>query len=105
MSSKNIIVKDLAELYDLMGLPHEVIDTISGFTIHYLQDIFKEFPVASVPYRPNFFSFLFVKNAFGKYTIDDQKFTIQPWTVYFTNPGNYRDFEWHQITDACLIVF
>ncbi len=105
MSSRNIIVKDLAELYDLMGLPHEVIDTTSGFTIHYLQDIFKEFPVSSVPYRPNFFSFLFVKHAFGKYTIDDQKFTIEPWTVYFTNPGNYRDFEWHQITDACLIVF
>lgn len=105
MSSKNIVVRNLGELYELMGLSSEAVDRTSGFTIHYLQDIMKEFPVTSVPYRPNFFSFLFVKNAFGKYTIDDLKFKIEPWTVYFTNPGNYREFEWDAITDACLIVF
>jgi AraC-like DNA-binding protein len=105
MPQKNIVVKNLAELYELMGLSSTEVDTRSGFTIHYLQDIFKELPIVSIPYRPDFFSFLFVKDAFGKYTIDNLQFKLSPWTVYFTNPGNFREFEWQQIGDVCLIVF
>lgn len=105
MPSKNPVVKTLNELYELMGLSHSAIDSSSGFTTVYLQDLFKEFPVSSIPYRPNFFSFLFIKDAFGKYTIDDLQFTMEPRTVYFTNPGNFRTFEWHKISDVCLVVF
>ncbi|MDF2189696.1 AraC family transcriptional regulator [Paraflavitalea sp. CAU 1676] len=105
MGNKTLVVKTLEELYDLMGLPDRPIDSSSGFTIVYLQDVFKVLPVESLPYRPNFFSFLFVKDAYGKYSIDDLQFTVAPGTVYFTNPGNFRKFEWHTIADACLIVF
>jgi AraC-like DNA-binding protein len=108
MPPKNLAIGTLSELYASMGLSHDSVDAAessSGFTIVYLQDIFKTFPLTSIPYRPNFFSFLFVKDAFGKYTIDDLRFTVAPGTVYFTNPGNYRTFEWHKITDTCLIVF
>jgi len=105
MLSKDIAVKDLHDLYEIMGLPLEPVDGVSGFTIHYLQDIFKELPFTSVPFRPNYFSFLFIRNAFGKYTIDDLNFNIEPGTVYFTNPGNYRTFEWQKISDACLVTF
>jgi AraC-like DNA-binding protein len=104
-SPKNLVVKTLNELYEMMGLAHSTIDSSAGFTIVYLQDIIKELPIASVPYRPNFFSFLFIKDGFGNYTIDDLQFAMEPRTVYFTNPGNFRKFEWRQITDACLIVF
>lgn len=105
MSSGNVTVKDLHELYEVMHLPLDPVDSTSGFTIHYLQDTFKTLPFTSVPFRPNYFSFLFIKDAFGKYTIDDQQFEVEPGTVYFTNPGNYRVFEWHKITDTCLITF
>ncbi|WP_205513271.1 helix-turn-helix domain-containing protein [Longitalea arenae] len=105
MSTKNLVVKTLNELYDLMGLSHSVIDQSSGFSILYLQDLFSEYPVSSIPFRPNFFSFLFIKDAFGNYTIDDLNFPMVPGTVYFTNPGNFRRFEWHKITDTCLLVF
>lgn len=81
-----------------MGLSHEQKDYSAGFSILYLQEIMKEMPVVSVGYRPNFFSFLFIKEAFGKYTIDDLHFNIQPHNVYFTNPGNFRIFEWHLLT-------
>ncbi|MFH6983579.1 helix-turn-helix domain-containing protein [Marinoscillum luteum] len=82
-------------------------DQNSGFTftIHYLQDTFKKLPVKSVPFRPNYFSFLFVKDAFGNYTIDDKLFEVAPLTVYFTNPGNYRMFETYKVVDMCLITF
>jgi AraC family transcriptional activator of pobA len=105
MLSKDIAVKDLHDLYEIMGLPLEPVDGVSGFTIHHLQDTFKELPFTSIPFRPNYFSFLFVRDAFGKYTIDDLNFNIEPGTVYFTNPGNYRIFEWQKITDACLVTF
>jgi AraC-like DNA-binding protein len=105
MSQKNLVVKTLNELYDLMGLSHSVIDQSSGFSILYLQDLFKEYPVSSIPFRPNFFSFLFIKDAFGNYTIDDLNFPMVPGTVYFTNPGNFRRFEWNKINETCLIVF
>nr|WP_295922111.1 AraC family transcriptional regulator [uncultured Dyadobacter sp.] len=103
--NRNLVVKDLHELYESMGLPLDPVDASSGFTIHYLQDTFTQFPFTSVPFRPNYFSFLFVREAFGKYTIDDQRFEVRPGTVYFTNPGNYRVFEWHSIQDACLVTF
>jgi hypothetical protein len=56
MSSKNLVVKTLNELYELMGLSHSTIDQDSGFTILYLQDLFKEYPVSSVLFRPSFFT-------------------------------------------------
>lgn len=37
--------------------------------------------------------------------MDEMTFPIGPGTVYFTNPGNFRIFEWYAITDACLITF
>jgi AraC-like DNA-binding protein len=105
MSSKTLVVKDLNELYDLMGLSHELIDSSAGFSVLYLQEIMKELPLVSVRYRPDFFSFLFIKEAFGSYTIDDLEFDMEPRTVYFTNPGNLRSFEWRELNDACLVVF
>ena len=95
--SKDIIVEDLLKLYEALGLPVDPTETSSGFTVHYLQDTFKELPYISPPFRPNYFSFLFIKDAFGKYTIDNKSFPVEPRTVYFTNPGNYRIFEWHKI--------
>lgn len=105
MPAKSIPIKNLEELYAFMQLPVEEFDVSSGFTIHYLQKTFKELPFRSIAFRPNYFSFLFIKEAFGAYTIDDHTFKVTPSTVYFTNPGNYRIFEWHKITDVCLITF
>lgn len=105
MISKNKSVETLYELYQQLGLPTDHIEADSGFTIHYLEDTFKKLPFRSEPYRPNYFSFLFIKNALGHYTIDDQKFDVASNTVYFTNPGNYRIFEWERIENTCLITF
>lgn len=103
MSSKDIVVKDLQELYSILGL--EQVDAHAGFTVHYLQDTFRQLPFRSQPFRPNYFSFLFIRDAFGMYIIDDLQFEVRPLTVYFTNPGNFRVFEWHKIKDTCLITF
>jgi AraC family transcriptional regulator, transcriptional activator of pobA len=101
----NITARSLHELYQQLGIPTDSLEEESGFTIHYLEDTFKELPFRSEPFRPNYFSFLFIKSAFGHYTIDDQRFQVTSSTVYFTNPGNYRIFEWEQLEHTCLITF
>lgn len=105
MAQHNITARTLQELYQQLGLSNDSLGEESGFTIHHLEDTFKDLPFRSEPFRPNYFSFLFVKNAFGHYTIDDQRFGVTPNTVYFTNPGNYRIFEWESLEQACLITF
>lgn len=105
MQQKGAIAKTLKELYASMDLPVDLVDPKSGFTIHYLQETFTQLPFKSNAFRPDYFSFLFVKDGEGKYTIDDKVFEIKPGTVYFTNPGNYRTFEWHKLKDVCLVTF
>lgn len=105
MRQKETISKDLVDLYKMMDLPVDAIRGASGFTVHALKDTFKELPFKSMAYRPDYFSFVFVKNAYGSFVIDEMSFDINPGTIYFTNPGNYRSFEWAEITDAYLITF
>jgi AraC family transcriptional activator of pobA len=105
MTKMDSTPKTLYDLYARMGLPLDGAKSKSGFTIHYLKETFKEFPVRSIGFRPHYFSFLFVKDAHGKYTVDEMTFPIEPGTVYFTNPGNFRIFEWYAINDAWLITF
>jgi AraC-like DNA-binding protein len=105
MAKKNTPSGSLYDLYRRMNLPLDGVESRSGFTIHYLKETFKELPFTSIGYRPDYFSFLFVKDAHGKYTVDEMTFAIEPGTVYFTNPGNFRIFEWDAINDVCLLTF
>ncbi|KMQ68725.1 AraC family transcriptional regulator [Chryseobacterium sp. FH2] len=105
MANGNINARTLHELYQQLGLSTDSLEKESGFTIHYLEHTFKDLPFRSEPFRPNYFSFLFIKSAFGHYTIDDQRFEVTSNTVYFTNPGNYRIFEWEKLEHTCLITF
>jgi AraC-like DNA-binding protein len=71
MKEKEIISKTLYDLYSDLGLPVDLIHQDSGFTIHNLKDIPFKLPYQSPVFRPNYFSFVFVKNGSGQYTIDE----------------------------------
>ncbi|MCE7065062.1 AraC family transcriptional regulator [Dyadobacter sp. CY326] len=101
----NMTSESLYDLYKMMNLPLDAVDPSSGFTIHALSETFTVLPFQSITYRPDYFSFVFVKEARGKYVIDEMDFPIEPGTIYFTNPGNVRQFEWYSIEDAFLITF
>lgn len=105
MHKKETVSQSLYDLYKIMGLPLDSVDPKSGFTAHFLKETFTKLPFTSIAYRPDYFSFTFVRNAHGKYIIDEQTYPIQPGTVYFTNPGNFRKFEWYDVTDAFHITF
>jgi len=97
--------KSLYELYQQFGLTTQWNQSAVGFTIFNLKEIGLNLPYQSEPFRPGFFSFVFVKDGAGKYTIDEHSFNAAPHTIYFTNPSNYRTFSWEKIEEVYLITF
>ncbi|WP_126974033.1 helix-turn-helix domain-containing protein [Gynurincola endophyticus] len=97
--------KSLYDLYQYLELPLDVLQASKGFTIHNLKHTGFKLPYQSPSFKPDYFSFLFVKDGSGKYAIDDYTFEVNPNTVYFTNPSNYRTFSWKKITEIYLITF
>ena len=105
LDPEKIDSNSLFDLYTALQLPVDLFDLTEGFTIFNLHDIGFKLPYQSKSYRPNFFSFLFVNDGIGCYTIDDKTFTVQPYSIYFTNPSNYRTFSWQEINNILLITF
>ncbi len=105
MNKKIISFSKLFDTYNAMGLPVSTINSSGDFTINNLKELHPQLPFKSVGYRPGYFSFLFVKNANGKYTTDDKTFFSEPGTIYFTNPGHFKSFEWYRIEEAYLVTF
>ncbi|SFD47733.1 AraC-type DNA-binding protein [Chitinophaga sp. CF118] len=94
----------LLDQYIYLDLPVDMIDTTTQFTIHNLREIHAELPYISPTYRANFYSFVFVKDGEGRYTTDAQSFPTEPGTIYFTNPGHYKSFEWKRLNEVYLIT-
>ena len=105
MAKDIVAFENLFETYKAMGLPVEKIPSASDFTINNVKDLHPHLPFTSVGFRPGYFSFLFVKDANGRYTTDDTSFNTTPGTIYFTNPGHFKSFEWYRIEDVTLITF
>jgi AraC family transcriptional activator of pobA len=94
----------LYETYKNLGLPVGSIDQSVDFTINNLAEIHGQAPFKSAVYRPSYFSFVFVKDANGKYITDDLTFETVPGTIYFTNPGHLKAFEWFRVQELYLIT-
>ena len=100
------IFKDLTETFDAMNLPlSHMFHDGDGFSLSNLKDLFKELPFQSIVFRPNYYTMLFVKDAYADYTTDDITFRMEPGTIFFTNPGHFRSFIWYEITDVYIIAF
>ncbi|WPQ61978.1 AraC family transcriptional regulator [Chitinophaga sancti] len=98
------VFNSLKEQYLFQNLPTDLIDDQTDFTIHNIRDIHPVLPYTSIVYRVNFFSFVFVKSGTGRYTTDEQIYTTRPGTIYFTNPGHFKSFEWQELDEVYLIT-
>lgn len=101
----NFESNSLRQLYTSLQLPVDLFDLSEGFTICNLNEIGFSLPYQSASYRPNFFSFLFIREGKGQYRIDEHTFEVEPQSLYFTNPSNYRTFSWQEVDDIILITF
>jgi AraC-like DNA-binding protein len=99
------IFNTLYEQYKHFGLPVDLIDVHTNFTIFNLKDVLQaHLPFQSPVNRLNFFVFVFIKNGVGKYLIDEQQFELVPGTIYFTNPGHLRSYQWIEVEEVYLIT-
>lgn len=105
MKKHNPEVKSLYDLYQHLDLRVDLMQPSEGFTIYNLKDVGFKLPYQSPSFRPEYFSFLFIKNGLGEYTIDENTFQVKPHSIYFTNPSNYRTFSWKKIEEIYLITF
>lgn len=103
-TEKVLLFNHLVDQYHYMGLPIDIIDEKNAFTIHNIADVHHELPYRSEVYRVNFYSFVFVKEGKGKYTTDDKQFDTSPGTIYFTNPGHFKSFEWQTLKEVYLVT-
>lgn len=98
-------VRSLYDLYRQLNVSSDLLPSSEIFDILNLVDVGFELPYRSEPFRPNYFSFLFVKSGNGIYTIDEHTFQVESNSIYFTNPSNYRTFGWDNIQEVYLITF
>lgn len=91
----------VSDLYTALGMPLEQ-DT--EFTIHELTNIHKTATYKSPVFRTNYYSFVFVKEGAGNYTTDEQTFEYTSRTIYFTNPGHLKAFEFYELGEVYLIT-
>jgi AraC-like DNA-binding protein len=97
-----IIHHTISDLYKYLNLPlKQEID----FTIHFKPDIIHQIPFQSPTFREDYFTFSFIKEGSGFYTIDENKFPFCSRTIYFTNPGHIKSFEINELHDAYMISF
>lgn len=89
------------ELYQDLGIS---IDQKAEFSIHSLLELHSQIPYKSPVFRANYYSFIFVKDGRGNYTTDEHTFHYSDNTVYFTNPGHLKGFEFVELSDAYLIT-
>ncbi len=96
-----IVHQKISDLYKALNLP---IEQEMNFTIHFLPDIHAKTPFVSPVFRADYFSFVFIKEGKGTYTIDDKTFPFEDRTIYFTNPGHIKSFEIDSSKDAYIIT-
>jgi len=92
----------VVDLYNALKIP---IKQNSQFSMNDLLEIHKTIPYKSPVFRTNYYSFIFVKSGKGNYTTDEQTFEYGSRTIYFTNPGHLKAFEFYQLEEAYLITF
>lgn len=103
-ANKMLIFNNVRDQYIYLDLPVDTIEPNNEFNIHHLQAIHGAIPYKSPVFRANFFSFVFVKDANGRYTTDNLAFDTVPGTIYFTNPSHHKSYEWHRIGSVTLIT-
>ena len=92
---------NITDLYKTLGLPaHKAID----FTILSIPDIHSQIPFKSPILRADYFSFILTKEGSGIYYLDDNGFTFDSQTIYFTNPGHLKSYELNESKEAFIIT-
>ena len=94
----------LNELYESLKISKSFLPAAGSFSMFNLKDMNIKLPYKSPAFHQDFFTFIFVKDGVGKYTVDTHTFQVAPHSVCFANPGTCRTFDWSKIEEVYLIT-
>ncbi len=92
----------VADLYEALGVP---VEQNAEFSMNNLRSLHQSIPYKSPVFRANYYSFVFIKSGRGNYTSNEHKFAYTSRTIYFTNPGPLKSFEFYELEEAYLVTF
>ncbi len=92
----------LSNFYQALGIPFSQEEE---FTIHLTDRLRQQYPNQSPLFRANYYTFVIIKDGYGRYMLDNQTFNTQPQTIYFTNPGHIKRFEVNEPYSGYIITF
>ena len=92
------------KLYTHLGLPPDCINDKDEFSILNFRDFALPLPYTSPSFRANFYSFIFAKDCKGVWTSNDNRFPLQPGTIFFANPGHIRQFTLGEVRDLYILT-
>ncbi|MCB0570257.1 MAG: helix-turn-helix domain-containing protein [Phaeodactylibacter sp.] len=75
------------------------------FTIHPLDGLHGEAPMASPFFRTNYHTIVLIETGKGHYTIDGHWYPLKPFSYYFTNPGHLKSFTIEENVQGYMITF
>lgn len=77
-----------------------------SFAIRSMKEIDDEIAGEIIPpHRHNYYSILFVKNAYGKHQIDFVEYDVKPKSIIFINPGQVHDVKVKKSPEGYAILF
>ncbi|MGN0004182.1 MAG: AraC family ligand binding domain-containing protein, partial [Sphingobacterium composti] len=80
------------------GLNQEImIESLSDYLVRNSNLVF--------PHRHNFYHFVLFTAGQGSHTIDFEKFTIEPWQIYFMSPGQIHSWEFEGDMQGYVVNF
>jgi len=91
----------ISDLYKTLNLSFE--DEID-FTILPIPEIHHQIPFKSPILRADYFSFILTITGSGVYNLDDNKFSFDSRTIYFTNPGHTKSYELKEAKESYIIT-
>lgn len=102
MNKKPIkLLNSVVDIYKKNGL--SVREDV-GFVINNFEELDLTYPHISEVYRTNYYTFLFVIDGKGSYTLDDKTYNFSSGTFYFSNPGHIKSHSFDDIKNAYRIA-
>jgi AraC family transcriptional activator of pobA len=92
------------KLYTHLGFPPDCITNEDQFSILNFGDFALPLPYTSPPYRANFYSFVFAKDCNGSWRANDNRFPLEPRTLFFNNPGHIRQFTLEEVKELYMLT-
>ncbi len=92
------------QLYSSLNIDIHPAHLADDCCIYDLADLICKEAIVSPIHRTGFYSFLFVKNALGRYQVNQYAITLRPGSICLGNPGDIIHFNFKEVKELYLLT-